>query len=44
MPNPDEVTRLFVGNLPFDSKEETIRSLFRPAKIKEIQWLKDKNT
>lgn len=41
--NPEGVTRLFVGNLPFSIDESSLGA-FLPGKITHIKWITDKET
>ena len=42
--NPNAVTRLFLGNLPFAVDETSLREFFLPAVLTHIKWITDKET
>ena len=42
--NPQGVTRLFVGNLPFSVNEISLSEFLLPGKVTHIKWITDKET
>jgi len=42
--NPNGVTRLFIGNLPFTVNDVSLAEHFKPATITHIKWVTDKLT
>ncbi len=42
--NPQGITRLFLGNLPFAIDDKGLEAFFAPAIVTHIQWITDKAT
>jgi len=42
--NAGGATRLFVGNLPYDVDEASLRTALAPANVTRVQWMTDKAT
>mmetsp|Transcript_7259 Transcript_7259/g.10396 ORF Transcript_7259/g.10396 Transcript_7259/m.10396 type:complete len:378 (+) Transcript_7259:97-1230(+) len=42
--NPDGVTRMFVGNLPYKVDEASLEEFLSPAKMTHVKWITDKLT